>query len=225
MWSFRTVWNRYFNIHHESGLPCPNLDCEPVVPFPDPDSEGHPYNQSAVYDFLHIMKQIKPYLDGATPYMLPVGLVFSEATRFRYDRWDRFSYLQAMYKLYKGLLARYSLSAEIINAVDLSAGRIASLAAVVVLESSGLTSTQIEALKEYAVAGGTLIIAGDGLRYNGTALVRVVGVLLGVPRRRTPDGGNNQTRYNQPQLTPSQVPPRRRKLDAGHEVPVQVPQI
>ena len=41
--------------------------------------------------------------------------------------------------------------------------------------------------------------------------------------RRPPDAGKQI--QSTPQFTPSQVPPRRRKLDARDEVPVQVPQI
>jgi len=103
-------------------------------------------------------------LEGAKT-ISQVGIVFSEATRFRYDGYDRKPYMDVCEKITDTYLKR-GMPLDFINALDLQTRDLAKYKLIVLPLSSGLTADECEALRRYARGGGTLLVAGDALRHD-----------------------------------------------------------
>jgi nicotinamidase-related amidase len=127
---------------------------ETALPGFDPDLAG----------FFKMVSQVQPYLDGAKT-ASPIGVVFSEATRFRYDGYDRKPYMDVCEKIAGAYLKR-SLPLDFINVLDLQTRDLTRYKLLVLPLGSGLTADECEALRRYARGGGTLLVAGDALRHD-----------------------------------------------------------
>ncbi len=149
------------------------------------------WHESNLAPYYRMVREIQPYFEGAVP-VSPVGVVYCENTRFRYPEYDRQDYLQPIKRLTDYYLDR-SLPLEFVNSLDLPdpAKRISRFQLLLVPNSSGLATNELEALRQYVRHGGNLLIAGDALRHdakgneqNDFALADEMGVhYSGVERR------------------------------------------
>lgn len=130
------------------------VDQETALPGFDADLAG----------FFKMVGEVQPYLEGART-ISPIGIVFSEATRFRYGGYDRNPYMDVCEKITGAYLKR-SVPLDFINVLDLQARDLAKYKVLILPLTSGLTADECEALRRYARGGGTLLVAGDALRHD-----------------------------------------------------------
>jgi len=114
--------------------------------------------------FFKMVGEVQPYLEGAKT-ISQVGIVFSEATRFRYDGYDRKPYMDVCEKITDAYLKR-GMPLDFINVLDLQTRDLTKYKLLVLPLGSGLTADECEALRRYARGGGTLLVAGDALRHD-----------------------------------------------------------
>lgn len=131
-----------------------------------PGAEPMAWHRSQLAPFYRMVAQIEPHLVDARP-VSSIGVVFSEATRYRRPDYNREFYSTAMERLTQAYLAR-SLPLEFVNCLDLCDPRkqLARFKVLVLPLSSGLSADQLEALRRYVRGGGCLVIGGDALRHN-----------------------------------------------------------
>jgi len=93
--------------------------------------------------------------------------VFSEATRYRRPDYSREAYCDVLQKLTEAYLRR-SLPLEFVNCLDLCDPRkdLARFKALIVPMSSGLSAEELDALRGYVRAGGSLVVGGEALRHD-----------------------------------------------------------
>lgn len=137
-------------------------DYRTLQPGPEPTR----WHREQLAPFYQMVAQVEPHLRGARP-VSSVGVVFSEATRYRRPDYKREFYAGALERLTEAYLKR-SLPLEFVNCLDLANPRkaIARFKLLIVPLSSGLSAEQLEALRGYVRGGGHLLIAGDALRHD-----------------------------------------------------------
>jgi len=118
--------------------------------------------------FFKMVSEVQPYLEGSRT-MSPVGIVFSEATRFRCDGYDRKSYMDVCEKITNVYLKR-SLPLDFINVLDLQTRDLTKYKVLLLPLSSGMTAEECDALRRYVRGGGTLLVAGDAGRHDSRGL-------------------------------------------------------
>lgn len=115
--------------------------------------------------FYSMVAAIEPYLDDARP-VSDLGVVFAEATRFRFPQWKRDAVLEPLKGLCEHYLARneaiaFLASSQLPRRADLGEFRV-----LVVPDMSGFTVEELEALEAYALAGGQLLLTGQAMLYD-----------------------------------------------------------
>jgi hypothetical protein len=120
--------------------------------------------------FYAMVEEIEPYLVDAKPVPY-AGVVFSEATRFRYDGYSRQPHMALLRRLTEPYLAR-SLPLEFIASEHLARRDLSQFKLLVLLESSGLDGDARRALCAYARRGGQLLIAGPALLFDEAGAMR-----------------------------------------------------
>ena len=120
--------------------------------------------------FFKMVSEVQPYLEGAKT-LSHIGVVFSEATRFRYDNYDRKPYMDACARITQAYLAR-SLPLDFVNRLDLPARDLSRYKLLVLPMTSGLAKEELDVLRRYVQGGGNLRIAGDALRHDERGLPR-----------------------------------------------------
>jgi hypothetical protein len=131
-----------------------------------PGAEPLAWHRNCLAPFYRMVAQIEPHLIDARP-VSTVGVVFSEATRYRRPDYRREFYADTLERLSVAYLAR-SLPLEFVNCLDLNAPAkdLARFRVLVVPLSSGLSAVELDALRRYVRQGGCLVVAGDALRYD-----------------------------------------------------------
>lgn len=114
--------------------------------------------------FYRMVSQVQPYLEGARPVSY-FGIIYCEATRYRYYRYDREGYIQILRGITEHYLNR-SLPVEFLSNLDLTSIDLSQLRLLLLPETSGLKPAEVDALRNYARSGGTLLLAGEALRYD-----------------------------------------------------------
>ena len=109
--------------------------------------------------FYAMVAGIEPYLIGAKP-VPAFGVVFSEATRFRYAGYNRGPYMAQLRRLAEPCLAR-SNPPEFLAAEHLAGRDLGRFKLLVLPESSGLPKEARDALVQYVRGGGQLLVAGS----------------------------------------------------------------
>ena len=141
------------------------------------------WHREQLAPFYQMVSEIEPWLQDATP-VSHIGVVFSEATRFRFPRYDRAPYVAAMEPIANASLQR-DVPIEFVNALDLDnpKKRISRLQLLVLPLTSGLSAAELDSLRRYVREGGNLLIGGDALRHDAHgkemgdfALAREMGV-------------------------------------------------
>jgi hypothetical protein len=137
-------------------------DYRTLLPGPEPMA----WHRNCLTPFYRMVAEIEPHLIDARP-VSTVGVVFSEATRYRRPDYRREFYMDALERLTGAYLAR-SLPLEFVNCLDLNdpdkdLGRFKVL---IVPLSSGLSAVELDALRRYVRRGGCLVVAGDALRHD-----------------------------------------------------------
>ena len=124
------------------------------------------WHREQLATFYDMVSQIQPWLEDARP-VADLGIVFSEATRFRWPDYDRQPYILAMEQIANARLAR-NLPPEFINRLDLPDPRQKSgrFKLLVLPLTSGLSAEELEHLRNYVRAGGNLLVGGDALRHD-----------------------------------------------------------
>jgi hypothetical protein len=137
-------------------------DYRTLLPGPEPTA----WHRSQLAPFYRMVAEIEPHLRGAPP-VSSVGVVYSEATRYRRPDYKREFYTGPLEQLTQAYLAR-SIPLEFVNCLDLCDAKkaIRRFKVLVVPLTSGLSADQLEALRRYAREGGHLLVAGDALRYD-----------------------------------------------------------
>lgn len=120
--------------------------------------------------FFKMVSQVQPYLENAHT-ISNIGCVYSEASRYRFDGFDRKPYIKYCQDLTGEYLAR-SLPLSWINCLDLPDSDLSRFELLIVPGSSGLTSEQLQALRKYVQEGGTLLVGGQALLYDEEGLIR-----------------------------------------------------
>ena len=120
--------------------------------------------------FFKMVSEVQPYLEGAT---LPshIGIVFSENTRRRFPKFDRKPYMTVCGDITADYL-KSSVPLRFINVLDLGRLELSKYRLLVLPETSGLTADQLDQLRAYAKNGGTVLVAGEALRYDEQGLAR-----------------------------------------------------
>ena len=129
---------------------------------PRPDKTDWFYNDLG--PFFAMVRDVQPYLEGARPFAHAAG-VFSENTRYRYEGFSRKAYLEVCDGLTLACL-QASLPLNWVNVLDLGQEDLERYRVLVLPETSGLTAEQLDRLRDYAEAGGNLLVVGDALRHN-----------------------------------------------------------
>ncbi|MFC3199647.1 isochorismatase family protein [Parapedobacter deserti] len=114
--------------------------------------------------FFKMVSEVQPYLENATP-LSDVGILFSENTRYRFPHYDRKTYMQACENITNNYL-QASMPVEYINVLDLAKKELSKLRILILPYTSGLTTSELDIVKEYVNNGGNLVIMGDALCYN-----------------------------------------------------------
>lgn len=114
--------------------------------------------------FFEMVSEVQPYLENATP-TSDVGILFSENTRYRFPYYDRKTYMQVCEAITNNYL-KASMPVEYINVLDLEKKDLSKLRMLVLPYTSGLTPSELEAVKQYVNNGGNLVVMGDALLYN-----------------------------------------------------------
>jgi nicotinamidase-related amidase len=128
-----------------------------------------PYNREWFYNdlapYYKMVEEIQPYLEKASP--VPYfGVLYAEATRYRWDQYDRSHYV---YDIMQPLTMSYldqSLITEYICNLDLPKNDYSRLKLIVIPETSGLQLEELNAIKKYVKKGGQLLITGEALCYD-----------------------------------------------------------
>ncbi len=124
------------------------------------------WHQKNLAPFYGMVREIQPYLEGALP-VSPIGIVYCENTRFRYPDYDRKAYLEPIETITNAYLER-SLPLEFVNSLDLADAKkdLGRFRLLVLPQSSGLSNSEVGALRDYVRRGGNLLVAGDALRHD-----------------------------------------------------------
>lgn len=129
------------------------------------------WHREQLAPFYQLVSQIEPWLQDAVP-VSHVGIVFSERTRFRFPKYDRTPYINALEPIANTGL-QHNTPVEFINALDLDKPQkqIPRLKLLILPLTSGLLPAEIASLRKYVEQGGHLLMAGDALRHDsrGTA--------------------------------------------------------
>lgn len=131
-----------------------------------PDGAFPAWHREQLAPFYAMVRQIEPWLEGAEP-VSPVGVVFSERTRFRFPKYDRGPYVNALEPLAAAGL-QHNAPLEFVNALDLAApeSNLPRFRLLVMPLTSGLDARELAALRGYVEHGGCLLVAGDALRHD-----------------------------------------------------------
>ena len=131
-----------------------------------PGAEPMAWHHRELGPFYGMVARVQSHLEGARP-VTSIGVVFSEATRYRRPDYSREAYCDVLQKLTEAYLRR-SLPLEFVNCLDLCDPRkdLARFKALVVPLSSGLSAEELDALRRYAREGGSLIVGGEALRHD-----------------------------------------------------------
>ncbi|MFZ2642945.1 MAG: beta-galactosidase trimerization domain-containing protein [Verrucomicrobiia bacterium] len=148
-----------------------------------PNETLQAWHREQLAPFYAMVSQIEPWLRDATP-VSQVGIVFSEATRFRFPKYDRAPYVAAMEPIANASLQR-SAPVEFVNALDLAnpQKQLSRLKLLILPLTSGLSAAELDCLRRYVRDGGCLLVGGDALRHdprgkemNDFALAQELGV-------------------------------------------------
>jgi hypothetical protein len=132
-----------------------------------PGAEPMVWHRVQLAPFYRMVAQVEPHLVDARP-VGSIGVVFSEATRYRRPDYKREFYADTLERLTTAYLSR-SLPLEFVNCLDLGDARkeLSRFKVLVVPVSSGLSGAELESLRGYVRGGGCLVIAGEALRHDG----------------------------------------------------------
>ncbi|MEI6785643.1 MAG: hypothetical protein WCQ21_32550 [Verrucomicrobiota bacterium] len=155
--------------------------------------------------FYRMVEHIQPYLEGACPVYHAAGIVYCEATRYRFKGFDRAPYSKKVLQpLADAYLAR-SVPLEFLDGSQLTKGDLHRYKCLVLPETSGLTPGEVAGLKEYVRRGGQLLLSGGALCYDDKglplqdfALAKEMGVSLlsrPLPKRHEQEYGNGKIVY------------------------------
>ncbi|MCX6911062.1 MAG: hypothetical protein NTY01_23885 [Verrucomicrobia bacterium] len=124
------------------------------------------WHREQLAPFYKIVSQIEPWLQDAAP-VSHVGIVFSEATRFRFPKYDRAPYINAMEPIANASLQR-SAPVEFVNALDLDNPQkhLSRFKLLILPRTSGLSTAELDSLRRYVRDGGSLLVGGDALRHD-----------------------------------------------------------
>ncbi|MFA6563227.1 MAG: hypothetical protein WCV00_15055 [Verrucomicrobiia bacterium] len=144
------------------------------------------WHREQLAPFYKMVSQIEPWLQDTVP-VSHVGIVFSERTRFRFPKYDRTPYINAMEPIANASFQR-NAPVEFVNALDLDnpQKQLSRLKLLILPLTSGLLPSEIASLRKYVEQGGNLLVAGDALRHdahgkelNDFALAEEMGVRRG----------------------------------------------
>jgi Hypothetical glycosyl hydrolase 6 len=124
------------------------------------------WHREQLAPFYKMVGEIEPWLQDAVP-VSHIGIVFSEATRFRFPRYDRAPYVAAMEPIANNGL-QHNAPVEFINALDLDDPQkpISRFKLLILPRTSGLSVAELDCLRRYVHDGGALLAAGDALRHD-----------------------------------------------------------
>jgi len=135
------------------------MNSETIVP----DDKQWYYDNVA--PFYGTIKRIQPYLESARPVPY-IGVLFSEATRYRTHEYERDWYVYGILKPLSMSYLDRSRVVQFVSNLDLPSGDFSHLPLIVVPETSGLKPAELDGLKRYVRDGGQLVLTGEALRYD-----------------------------------------------------------
>jgi hypothetical protein len=126
------------------------------------------WHREQLAPFYAMVAQIEPWLRDAAP-VSHIGIVYSEATRFRFPGYDRAPYAAAMETLFNDSLRR-SIPIEFVNALDLENLQkdLSRFKLLILPRASGLSDVALDGLRRYVRSGGALVVGGDALRHDAS---------------------------------------------------------
>jgi hypothetical protein len=115
--------------------------------------------------FYAMVKTIEPYLVDARN-VADVGVVFSEASRFRFPQWKRGAVVEPLKSLTNHYLDK-NRPLEFMSSFHLPQRKdLARLNLLLVADMTGLQAADMQALTEYARQGGTALLTGVATLYD-----------------------------------------------------------
>lgn len=114
--------------------------------------------------FYSMVAEIEPYLVDAQP-VSPIGIVFSEASRFRFPQWSRDSVVSPL----KGLCQYYldrNEAVAFLSSFELPRRDLGSFKVLVVPDMGGMKPDETQALSDYARRGGQVLLTGQATLHD-----------------------------------------------------------
>jgi len=134
------------------------------------NARSQPEVERLLGGFYRMIAEIQPYLVGTRPVFHGAGVVFCEATRYRYRGFDRTPYSKGVLQpLAEAYLAR-SVPLEFVDSARLPDDDLSRFRLLVLPETSGLTEPEVQALRRYVRRGGQLLLAGQALCHDARGL-------------------------------------------------------
>lgn len=129
-----------------------------------------PGDMPEIAAFFKMVAEVQPYLEHART-LSHIGLVYSEATRYRFGNFDRGPYMKPCEEITKSYL-QSSIPLDFINCLDLTNKDLSGYKLLMLPLTSGLAPGELDVLRKYVRNGGNLLIAGDALRHDEHGLAR-----------------------------------------------------
>jgi hypothetical protein len=115
--------------------------------------------------FYEMVSKAQPYYEDGRPVYHGVGVVFCDATRYKYPNFSRARYTSLLKTLGNAYL-KQSLALEYLSSYMLPERDLSRYRVLVLPETSGLKPKELDALRAYMRAGGKLLVVGDALRHD-----------------------------------------------------------
>ena len=114
--------------------------------------------------FYSMVADIEPYLVDAQP-VSPIGIVFSEASRFRFPQWGRDTVVSPL----KGLCQYYldrNEAVAFLSSFQLPRRDLGGFKVLVVPDMGGMKPDEMQALSDYARRGGQVLLTGQATLHD-----------------------------------------------------------
>lgn len=115
--------------------------------------------------FYEMLSKAQGYYEDGRPVYHNVGVIFCDATRYKYPNFSRERYTKLLKTLGNAYLEQ-SVALEYLSSDRLPKRNLSRYRLLVLLETSGLQPNELDALRTFVRDGGQLLIAGDALRHD-----------------------------------------------------------
>ncbi len=124
------------------------------------------WHREQLAPFYRMVREIQSWLEDAQPFT-DIAVLFCDRTRLRWPKRDRNPYLK-MLEPWVNLQIAASRPPAFVDVADLNSLLTSQKrwSLLIIPLTSGLTQEEVSILREYALAGGTILVIGDALRHD-----------------------------------------------------------